>query len=157
MKLYVAMVGLPARGKSTLAKRIRSGLEQQGIRTAIFNNGELRRTLFGLESGSAEFFNPDNTRARRLRDQITHQNMERARAWLDDGGDVAIIDATNGTVQQRVDLSATLRDRPILFIECVNDDPLLLDASIRRKTRLPEFANMTQEEAGESFRKRLAY
>ena len=56
MKLYVAMVGLPARGKSTLAKRIRSGLEQQGIRTAIFNNGELRRMLFGLESGSAEFF-----------------------------------------------------------------------------------------------------
>lgn len=34
--------------------------------------------LFGLESGSAEFFNPDNTRAQRLRDQITHQNMERA-------------------------------------------------------------------------------
>ena len=68
MKLYVAMVGLPARGKSTLAKRIRSGLEQQGIRTAIFNNGELRtRMLFGLESGSAEFFNPDNTRAQRLR------------------------------------------------------------------------------------------
>ena len=88
MKLYVAMVGLPARGKSTLAKRIRSGLEQQGIRTAIFNNGELRRMLFGLESGSAEFFNPDNTRAQRLRDQITHQNMERARAWLDEGGDV---------------------------------------------------------------------
>lgn len=157
MKLYVAMVGLPARGKSTLAKRIRSGLEQQGIRTAIFNNGELRRMLFGLESGSAEFFNPDNTRAQRLRDQITHQNMERARAWLDEGGDVAIIDATNGTVHQRVDLSATLRDRPVLFIECVNDDPLLLDASIRRKTRLPEFANMTQEEALESFRKRLAY
>ena len=151
------MVGLPARGKSTLAKRIRSGLEQQGIRTAIFNNGELRRMLFGLESGSAEFFNPDNTRAQRLRDQITHQNMERARAWLDEGGDVAIIDATNGTVHQRVDLSATLRDRPVLFIECVNDDPLLLDASIRRKTRLPEFANMTQEEALESFRKRLAY
>ena len=155
MKLYVAMVGLPARGKSTLAKRIRSGLEQQGIRTAIFNNGELRRMLFGLESGSAEFFNPDNTRAQRLRDQITHQNMERARAWLDEGGDVAIIDATNGTVHQRVDLSATLRDRPVLFIECVNDDPLLLDASIRRKTRLPEFANMTQEEALESFRKLL--
>lgn len=80
MKLYVAMVGLPARGKSTLAKRIRSGLEQQGIRTAIFNNGELRRMLFGLESGSAEFFNPDNTRAQRLRDQITHQNMERCPA-----------------------------------------------------------------------------
>ncbi|MEG1610233.1 MAG: 6-phosphofructo-2-kinase domain-containing protein, partial [Bilophila sp.] len=135
MKLYVAMVGLPARGKSTLAKRIQSGLKQQGIRAAIFNNGELRRTLFGQESASAEFFNPDNKRAQRLREQISYQNMERARAWLNDGGDVAIIDATNGSVAQRVEVSATLRDRPILFVECVNDDPLLLDASIRRKTR----------------------
>ena len=157
MKLYVAMVGLPARGKSTLAKRIRSGLEQQGIHAAIFNNGELRRMLFGPESGSAEFFNPDNQRARRLREQITRQNMERARAWLDEGGDVAIIDATNGTVEQRTELSATLQDRPILFVECVNDDPLLLDASIQRKTRLPEFANMTQQEALDNFRRRLAY
>ena len=49
MKLYVAMVGLPARGKSTLAKRIRSGLEQQGIRTAIFNNGELRPEAAGSD------------------------------------------------------------------------------------------------------------
>ena len=53
MKLYVAMVGLPARGKSTLAKRIRSGLEQQGIRTAIFNNGELRRMDASSNSGSS--------------------------------------------------------------------------------------------------------
>lgn len=157
MKLYVAMVGLPARGKSTLAKRIQSGLTQQGIRASIFNNGELRRTLFGQESASAEFFNPDNKRAQRLREQIAYQNMERARAWLNEGGDVAIIDATNGSVAQRVELSATLRDRPILFIECVNDDLLLLDASIRRKTRLPEFADMTEEEALASFRKRLAY
>lgn len=158
MKLYVAMVGLPARGKSTLAKRIQSGLKQQGIQTQIFNNGELRRMLFGMESGSAEFFNPENQRARRLREQITHQNMERARGWLNhEGGDVAIIDATNGTVEQRADLRATLQDHPILFVECVNDDPVLLDASIQRKTRLPEFANMTHGEALENFHRRLAY
>lgn len=134
MKLYVAMVGLPARGKSTLAKRIKSGLSQQGIRTAIFNNGELRRTLYGAESGTAEFFNPENARAQRLREQIALQNMERARAWLSNGGDVAIIDATNGSLAQRAALTEHLQDRPVLFVECVNDDPLLLDASIRRKT-----------------------
>lgn len=157
MKLYVAMVGLPARGKSTLAKRIRSGLSQQGIRTAIFNNGELRRTLYGAESGTAEFFNPENLRARRLREQIALQNMERARDWLNNGGDVAIIDATNGSVAQRNALAEHLQDRPILFIECVNDDPVLLDASILRKTKLPEFAGLSQEEALANFRKRIEY
>ena len=97
MKLYVVMVGLPARGKSTLAKRIQLGLEQQKISAAIFNNGELRRVLHGMRSASPDFFNPDNAEARELRRQISLQNMERARAWLDSGGDVAIIDATNGS------------------------------------------------------------
>ncbi len=157
MKLYVVMVGLPARGKSTLAQRIRLGLGQQNISAAIFNNGELRRVLYGMKSACAEFFNPDNTETWELRHGIALQNMERARIWLDGEGDVAIIDATNGTEDQRAALCATLQDRPILFIECVNNDALLLDASIRRKTRLPEFASLTPEEALESFRRRLAY
>lgn len=157
MKLYVVMVGLPARGKSTLAKRIRSGLEQQRINAAIFNNGELRRVLHGIRSASPEFFNPENHEAVALRQQISLQNMERARAWLDGEGDVAIIDATNGTKDQRKKLCDTLQDRPILFIECVNNDSMLLEASIKRKTRLPEFAGLTTEEALESFRRRLAY
>lgn len=157
MKLYVVMVGLPARGKSTLAKRIRLGLEQQKIKAAIFNNGELRRALYGMESASPEFFNPRNERAQELRRQISLRNMEQARAWLDNGGDVAIIDATNGSQSQRDSLTATLRDRPILFIECVNEDPLLLDASIRRKARLPEFACLTPEEAKENFLQRIEY
>ena len=78
MKLYVVMVGLPARGKSTLAKRIQLGLEQQKISAAIFNNGELRRVLHGMRSASPDFFNPDNAEARELRRQISLQNMERA-------------------------------------------------------------------------------
>ena len=41
-KLYVAMGGLPASGKSTLAGRIREALLGEGINAEIFNNGELR-------------------------------------------------------------------------------------------------------------------
>lgn len=156
-KLYVIMVGLPARGKSTLAKRIYSGLEQQGIQTAIFNNGELRRTLFGGESACPEFFNPQNKRTKRFRDQILHQSMCGARSWLENGGDVAIIDATNGTFSQRMNIMMTLQDRALLFVECVNEDPLLLSASIQRKTKLPEFASFSEDKALESFEKRLAY
>ncbi len=157
MKLYVAMVGLPARGKSTLAKRIRAGLNQQGIRAAIFNNGELRRTMYGIESGTAEFFNPRNARAQHLRERVALQNMERAKVWLNDEGDVAIIDATNGSLMQRAAMTLCLQDHPILFVECVNDDPLLLDASIRRKTHLPEFAGLSEQQALENFHKRIAY
>ena len=112
-KLYVAMVGLPARGKSTLAKRICSGLEQQGIRTAIFNNGELRRSRLGSESASAEFFNPDNLEARRIRTELARHNMDRARAWLRGEGSVAIIDATNAIPEQRQELARYLDEVPV--------------------------------------------
>ena len=156
-KLYVAMVGLPARGKSTLATRIKAGLNTQGIRTAIFNNGELRRTLLGSETACPEFFNPSNVSARRQREDLARRNMERARNWLALGGDVAIIDATNGTVEQRQAIARHLDNHPLLFVECVNEDPLLLDASVRRKTRLPEFAGLSEAEALAGFRKRIDY
>ena len=69
-KLYVAMVGLPASGKSTLARRIRDDLTGEGIRTAIFNNGEMRRRVAGPDSTNAEFYAPDNEEGRDLREQI---------------------------------------------------------------------------------------
>ena len=156
-KLYVALMGLPARGKSTLGKRIRHGLEQLGLRVAIFNNGELRRTLLGSGSASPEFFNPANDSAIDQRERLAMLNMKKARNWLHNEGDVAIIDATHGTLPQRNMLRELLGDHPVLFIECVNEDPLLLDMSMRRKARLPEFSSMSEEEALAAFRKRVGY
>lgn len=156
-KLYVAMVGLPARGKSTLARRILSGLSEQGIRTRIFNNGDLRRERLGRESACPEFFNPSNESAKVQRAQIANLNMDQARSWLDAEGDVAIIDATHSTEEQRFTILEYLQDRPVLFLECVNEDQLLLEASIRRKPRLSEFSHLTEEEALASFRKRIQY
>lgn len=156
-KLYVAMVGLPARGKSTLTKRIQHGLEQLGSKVAIFNNGELRRKLLGEESASPEFFNPDNIEGRRQRERLALLNMEQARTWLRDAGDVAIIDATHGTLAQRDMLRLTLDDHPLLWVECVNEDSLLLDTSMRRKAKLSEFSSMPEEAALAAFKKRVDY
>ena len=156
-KLYVAMVGLPARGKSTLARRIRQGLLAEGIRAQIFNNGDMRRALVGAESTEPDFYNPENSAGREIREQICLRNMARARAWLAEQGEVAILDATNASRARRILIEQTLTDHPVLFVECVNEDPLLLNACIRRKTTLPEYASYSEADALDSFMKRIGY
>lgn len=156
-KLYVAMVGLPARGKSTLARRICEGLTDEGIRAAIFNNGDLRRSMMGQESTAPEFYRPDNAFGKQARDIIARRNMDLARQFLAGDGEVAILDATNASRARRQLIEATLTEHPVLFIECVNEDPLLLNACIRRKTGLPEYKDCTEAEALESFQTRISY
>jgi len=156
-QLYVCMVGLPARGKSRLALRIQQGLTGLGLRPALFNNGDLRRQRFAIPSADAQFFsfnNPDGVAARQ---EIATSTLSSAKEWLASGGDVAIIDATNGSEGQRIAILQALPDHPILFIECVNEDPVLLNTSILRKTRLPEFAHLSEAEALASFYQRIAY
>ena len=156
-KLYVAMVGLPASGKSTLARRIRDDLKEEGIKCAIFNNGELRRRIAGPESTESSWYGPDNAEGREIREKIAKKNMQEARSWLNNGGDIAILDATNGSRRRRRLLEETLQDHDILFVECVNEDPLLKEACIRKKAELPEYASYTEEEAIKSFTARIEY
>lgn len=156
-KLYVALVGLPARGKSTLGRRIRTVLEDEGIASRIFNNGEMRRSMLGERSTRPEFYDPRDAENRSLREQICLRNLERARDWLAEGGQVAILDATNVSRKRRALILRTLTDWPVLFVQCVNEDPLLQDLCERRKTQLPEYAAYTEEAALESFRRRISY
>lgn len=156
-KLYVVMVGLPARGKSTLARRIHECLCEEGITAAIFNNGDLRRSMLGAESTEAEFYNPENAFGRLARENIARRNMELAKEYLTDKGEVALLDATNAGRPRRAAIEAYLTDHPVLFVECINTDPLLLDACIRRKTKLPEYAAYSMQEALDSFLSRIRY
>ena len=156
-KLYVAMVGLPASGKSTLARRIRDDLTGEGIRTAIFNNGEMRRRIAGPDSTSPEFYAPENEDGRDLREQIALRNMEEARRWLENVGQVAVLDATNASRQRRKLIEDTLTDYPVLFVECLNEDPVLREACIRRKANLPEYATYAVDDAVTSFKARIKY
>ncbi len=156
-KLYVAMVGLPGRGKSTLARRIRDGLLAEGIETKIFNNGDVRRQLVGNESTDPDFYDPNNSFGRQARELICRRNLEEAREWMAGGGEVAILDATNVSRERRQYIESTLTDYPVVFIECVNEDQLLLNAFIRRKAELPEYAAFTKEQAIASFMKRIEH
>jgi len=156
-RLYIVMVGLPARGKTTIATKLKENLVLDSIRTRIFNNGVLRRKMIPENTSYAGFFDPDNREGVALREKIAFINMGRARKYLDNHGQVAILDATNASPARRKKIRQFLGDHPILFIECVNEDEDILGASILRKIDLKEFGHMSQEEAIESFRQRIAY
>ncbi|WP_276512305.1 bifunctional nucleoside/nucleotide kinase/histidine phosphatase family protein [Desulfovibrio subterraneus] len=156
-KLYIAMMGLPARGKTTVSSKLKEGLEQEDLNVRIFNNGALRRQILGEASSRAEFYNPENRDGLEAREELARLNMERAQQFLAEDGDVAILDATNVSALRREVVQKTLTDHPLLWVECTNDDQDLVEASILRKTRLPEFASLSESEAVASFKRRIAY
>ena len=156
-KLYIVMVGLPARGKTTIATKLKENLSHDAVKTRIFNNGELRRRMIRGNTAYAGFFDPNNKEGVALREKIAHINIEKARHYLNNRGKVAILDATNASPERRKTIRALLNDHPSLFIECINDDEGILEASILRKIDLEEFGHLTQQEAIESFKQRIAY
>ena len=158
--LYIVMTGLPARGKSTVASKLRESLKKDGIRTRIFNNGDLRRRLNKENTSYPEFFDPRNKKGAALREHYAEMNLNHAASFIEKGPPerkVAIIDASNVSLKRRRMLLGVLPERRVLFIECVNDDDEILDANIRYKVDNPEFAHLSEEEAVDSFRKRIRY
>ena len=156
-KLYIVMVGLPARGKSTIANKLKENLTKYGVKTGIFNNGDLRRRLTGVESSKPEFYDPDNQQGVELRERIAVTNMGRAADYLGRTGYVAILDATNVSLKRRERIAGCITDHPILFIECINGDEKILKAGIQRKVASPEFSHLAKDEAVRSFRQRIEY
>lgn len=151
------MVGLPARGKSTIANKLKDHLNQDGIRTKTFNNGDLRRKLSLKGTSHADFYDPEYKEGVAIREKIAVMNLKRAGNYLGRNGQIAIVDATNVSVARRRVITSMLTDYPVLFIECINDDRKILKASIQRKVSLPEFSHLSRESAIQSFKKRIFY
>ena len=76
-KYVLAMVGLPARGKSYIVKMIIRYLQWTGVQARLFNVGNFRRQK-GLGAVSANFFDTNNTNAIKERENLGE--------WLVGGG-----------------------------------------------------------------------
>src|SRR4029079_14160192 len=96
----LAVVGLPARGKSYIARKVARYLSWLGHKTRVFNVGSYRRGHVGSHPPN-EFFNPDNESGRRALHHLAMMALDDMFAWFDDGGDVGIYDATNSTGSRR--------------------------------------------------------
>ena len=155
--LYIAMVGLPARGKSTIATKLKESLMHDSVKTRIYNNGNLRRKIVPTNTSDAGFFDPENREGVAIREKIAILNIKRAQNFLNDGGQVAILDATNVSQERREKILSLLPDHPILFIECINEDEQILEASILRKIDMAEFGHLTRQAAIQGFKERISY
>lgn len=156
-KLYIVLVGLPARGKSTIATKIRNFLRKDSVKAKIFNNGDLRRKIIPSNTSFAEFYDPNNEDAATIREKLSIMNVKRANHYLKKDGMVAILDATNASLARRELIQSHLDGHTVLHVECINDNEDILDASIRRKIDTSEFAHLDPKKAVKSFKKRISY
>ncbi len=157
-KHVLVMVGLPARGKTFVARKIARYLSWLGYHTRTFNVGEYRRALAGAKQPAA-FFDPDDTESRALRERIAAQALDDVLQWLAEGGEVALYDATNTERSRREMILARCREANVrvVFIESICEDESVVDANVREnKLRSPDYQGVPAEQAVHDFLERIA-
>ncbi|ORY91882.1 6-phosphofructo-2-kinase-domain-containing protein [Syncephalastrum racemosum] len=160
-KLVIIMVGLPARGKSYIVKKLRRYLNWLQYETKVFNVGNLRRIneASQKQDQSAKFFDPDNKDMKKIRDTLALEVLEQLLDWLRHDGRVAIHDATNSTIDRRKLLLDRLQLEPqvkVLLLESVCTDKNVLERNFRLKLLGPDYQNKDPAEALADFRSRVA-
>ncbi|KAG8759980.1 Fructose-2,6-bisphosphatase [Serendipita sp. 396] len=167
-KIVLAMVGLPARGKSYLSNKLTRYLQWLEYDVKVFNVGNLRRskaksraTKTGKkEVHSANFFSNQNDEATRQREILAEESLEMLIAWLHEGGNVAIHDATNSTKARRAKIEKRVSREPnfsLIFLESWCDDPDIIAANVDLKVSAgdPDYMNMSREVARADFLARI--
>ncbi|MBZ3885543.1 6-phosphofructo-2-kinase/fructose-2,6-bisphosphatase 3 [Sciurus carolinensis] len=155
----IVMVGLPARGKTYISKKLTRYLNWIGVPTKVFNVGEYRREAVKQYS-SYNFFRPDNEEAMKVRKQCALAALRDVKSYLTkEGGQIAVFDATNTTRERRHMILhfAKENDFKAFFIESVCDDPTVVASNIMEvKISSPDYKDCNSAEAMDDFMKRIS-
>eukprot|EP01041_Mallomonas_annulata_P013796 gene13796-29329_t len=125
--MVIAMVGLPARGKSYIVKMIIRYLNWSTYEAQVFNVGSYRRKI-GLAGADSSFFDMSNKDNQKVRENMAMAVQEDMYNWLHSGNNqksrVAIFDATNTTRDRRQALAHRARQENVslLFVESICND-----------------------------------
>ncbi|CAF0936753.1 unnamed protein product [Didymodactylos carnosus] len=155
----IVMVGLPARGKTYISKKLARYLHWIGIKTKVFNVGEYRRDAVKVYEGK-DFFDPDNAEAVAVRNICAQQALEDMCSFLSDEGEVAIFDATNTTCERRRlihDYCTQTFCFRVFFVESICDSQEIIEANIKEvKLKSPDYKQMPATAAVDDFLSRIA-
>lgn len=158
-KQVLVMVGLPARGKTYIARKMARYLSWMGYATRTFNVGDYRRAIVGARR-PASFFDPDNRAGSELRESIAMRALEDLITWLREGGQVGIYDATNIERARRDKVHQRCRSLgfQVVFVETICEDADVIEANLREnKLRSPDYQDVDPVEAARDFRERIAH
>lgn len=154
----IVMVGLPARGKTYISKKLTRYLNWIGVSTKVFNVGQYRREA--VNDTSADFFRPDNKEAMKIRTQCANDALADVCKWLNGSGNVAVYDATNTTRDRRNRILTFAEEHcfRVFFIESICDDPEVIEQNLTEvKVNGPDYCNKDPDEAMEDFKKRIVH
>ncbi|XP_064796149.1 6-phosphofructo-2-kinase/fructose-2,6-bisphosphatase-like isoform X1 [Oncorhynchus masou masou] len=154
----IVMVGLPARGKTYISKKLTRYLNWIGVPTKVFNVGQYRRDATQSYK-SYEFFRPDNQEAMKIRKACAIAALKDVCAYfMQEQGQVAVFDATNTTIERREVILSFAKENgyKVFFIESLCDDPEIIAENIKQvKLSSPDYAGCDKEEAVADFLKRI--
>ncbi|XP_011745233.1 6-phosphofructo-2-kinase/fructose-2,6-bisphosphatase 2 isoform X2 [Macaca nemestrina] len=154
----IVMIGLPARGKTYVSKKLTRYLNWIGVPTKVFNLGVYRREAVKSYK-SYDFFRHDNEEAMKIRKQCALVALEDVKAYLtEENGQIAVFDATN-TTRERRDMILNFAEQnsfKVFFVESVCDDPDVIAANILEvKVSSPDYPERNRENVMEDFLKRI--
>ncbi|GAB0202333.1 6-phosphofructo-2-kinase/fructose-2,6-bisphosphatase 1 [Grus japonensis] len=154
----VILVGLPARGKTYISRKLTRYLNWIGTPTRVFNVGQYRREAVQSYK-SYEFFRHDNEEAMQIRRQCALAALKDVRTYLSsEEGQVAVFDATNTTRERRALILQFAKENgyKVLFVESICDDPAIIEENIKQvKLSSPDYKGCAQEEVVADFLQRI--
>ncbi|KAJ8410545.1 hypothetical protein AAFF_G00194490 [Aldrovandia affinis] len=154
----IVMVGLPARGKTYISKKLTRYLNWIGVPTKVFNVGQYRREAVRTYK-NFEFFHPDNEEAMKIRKACALAALRDVHVFFSqEQGQVAVFDATNTTRQRREVILGFAKENnyKVFFVESLCDDPDIIEENIKQvKLSSPDYKDCDKEEAVEDFLKRI--
>uniref|UniRef100_A0A8C4NAA2 6-phosphofructo-2-kinase/fructose-2,6-biphosphatase 4b n=1 Tax=Eptatretus burgeri TaxID=7764 RepID=A0A8C4NAA2_EPTBU len=155
----IVLVGLPARGKTYISKKLTRYLNWVGVATKVFNVGIYRRKAT-TSYKSFKFFHHDNEEAMKIRKQCAQEALQDVQTYLShEGGQVAVFDATNTTRERREMIMnfANENGYKVFFVESVCDDKDVIAANIQEvKVSGPDYQGCNKDAAMDDFVKRIA-
>jgi len=158
--LLIGMCGLPARGKTYTATKLARYLEWMGYRCKVWNLGDQRRKNVGTKKMAA-FFDPDNTEARQVLNDLATDTLKEIKQHFLSGGQSAIYDAANVTQEARDQIRkfvSTIPNAELLWVELVcNIDSVVEDNISATKTSSPDYQGMEPAEAVKDFSNRIEH
>lgn len=158
-KIALVMVGLPARGKSYMARKLARYLRWRGHETRVFNVGMYRREHVGHHK-SHDFFDPNNPEGAAARLRMAELALEDMLGFLSESGQIGIYDATNSTRSRRKLLRERCEARGVhvVFVETICDDPATIDRNVREtKLHSPDYVGVHPDDAVRDFLQRIAH